>query len=164
MAGKAMDVYLNDHLAGAMLGSALAKQIQALNEGSALGTRMESLAPLIEEDRQTLIRLMERMDTSKNPVKQAATWMAEKVSRAKLSGPTSGGPEQGTFMALETLSLGVLGKVSLWKALKEVAEHHAPLMSMNLDELIERAQAQHDALERERIAASRGALGNADAS
>ena len=67
MAGKPMDVYLNDHLAGAMLGSALAKQIQALNEGSALGTRMESLAALIEEDRQTLIGLMERMDTSNNP-------------------------------------------------------------------------------------------------
>jgi hypothetical protein len=49
---------------------------------------MESLASQIEEDRQTLIELMERMDTSKNPVKQATTWMAEKVSRAKLSGPT----------------------------------------------------------------------------
>ena len=164
MAGKAMDVYLNDHLAGAMLGSALAKQIQAQNEGSALGTRMESLAALIEEDRQTLIGLMERMDTSNNPVKQATTWMAEKVSRAKLSGPMSGGPDQGTFMALETLSLGVLGKVSLWKALKEVADHHAPLTSLDLDELIERAHAQHDALERERIAASRRALGNANAS
>ncbi len=163
MTGKAMDVYLNDHLAGAMFGSALAKQIQALNQGSELGTHMESLAALIEEDRQTLIGLMERMDTSKNPVKQATTWMAEKVSRAKLSGPTSGGPEQGTFMALETLSLGVLGKVSLWKALKEVAERHAPLRSMNLDELIERAQAQHDALEHERIAASRRALGDASA-
>ncbi len=34
----------------------------------------------------------------------------------------------------------------------------------NLDELIERAHAQHDALERERIAASRRALGNANAS
>ena len=161
MADKAMNVYLNDHLSGAMLGSALAKQIQVQNEGSALGTRMESLASQIEEDRQTLIELMERMDTSKNPVKQATTWMAEKVSRAKFSGPTSGGPEQGTFMALETLSLGVLGKVSLWKALKEVAAHHAPLTSMNLDELIARAQAQHDALEAERIAASRRALANA---
>jgi len=58
----------------------------------------------------------------------------------------------------------VLGKVSLWKALKEVAEHHPPLTSMNLNELIERAQAQHDALEHERIAASRRALGNATAS
>jgi len=64
-------------------------------------------------------------------------------------------------MALETLSLGVLGKVSLWKALKEVAAHHAPLTSMNLDKLIARAQAQHDALEAERIAASRRALANA---
>jgi len=48
MADKAMNVYLNDHLSGAMLGSALAKQIQVQNEGSALGTRMESLASHIE--------------------------------------------------------------------------------------------------------------------
>ncbi len=87
MADKAMDVYLNDHLAGAMLGSNLAKQIQAQHEGSALGKRMESLAPLIEEDRHTLIELMERMDTSRNPVKQAATWMAEKVEPIEAQGP-----------------------------------------------------------------------------
>ena len=38
MADKAMDVYLNDHLAGAMLGSALAKQLREEHEGTPLGT------------------------------------------------------------------------------------------------------------------------------
>jgi len=33
MADKAMNVYLNDHLAGTTVGSNLAKQIQARNEG-----------------------------------------------------------------------------------------------------------------------------------
>lgn len=161
MADKAMNVYLNDHLAGAMLGTDLAEQIQAQNEGTALGELMGSLAPKIEEDRQTLIELMERLDTSRNPVKQATAWMAEKASRAKFSGQTSGEPEVGAFMALETLCLGVQGKVCLWTALKEVADQYEPLASMNLDELIERAQTQHSALERERMAASRRALGNA---
>lgn len=158
MADKAMDVYLNDHLAGAVFGSDLAEALQKENEGTALGDLMSSLAPKIEEDREMLIDLMERMGTSKNPVKQATTWLAEKASRPKLSGLTSGEPEFGTFMALETLTLGVEGKVSLWKALKEVARSHEPLESMNFDDLIESAQAQHDALERERIAASRRAL------
>ena len=70
MADKAMDVYLNDHLAGATLGSALAEQLREKNEGTQLGSAMSSLAPLIEEDRKTLIDLMDRMGTSKNPVKQ----------------------------------------------------------------------------------------------
>jgi len=72
MADKAMDVYLNDHLAGAMLGSDLAQQIRDHNENTPLGELMRSLAPQIEEDRQTLIGLMARMRISKNPVKQAA--------------------------------------------------------------------------------------------
>jgi hypothetical protein len=162
MADKAMDVYLNDHLAGAMLGSDLAERLQAQHEGTALGELMGSLAPQIEADRQTLIGLMERMSTSKNPLKQSATWVAEKASRAKFSGLTSNQPELGTFMAIETLALGVRGKECMWKALKEVADQHPPLASMNLDELIDRAHAQHSALERERIAHGRLALGHAD--
>ncbi len=119
---------------------------------------MSSLAPQIEQDRQTLIDLMERLGTSKNPVKQATTWLAEKASRAKFSGLTSGEPELGTFMALETLTLGVAGKVSLWKALKEVEGRYEVLRATNLDELLQSARTQHDALERERIAASARAL------
>ena len=160
MADKAIDVYLNDHLAGAMLGSDLAEQIRAQNHGSALGELMESLAPQIEQDRQTLIDLMQQLGSSKNPVKQATAWIAEKASRAKFSGMTSGEAELGTFMALETLTLGVRGKACMWKALKQVANQHAPIASMNLDDLIDRAHTQQDALERERLAAGTRALAN----
>jgi len=161
MADKAMDVYLNDHLAGAMLGSALAEQLREKNEGTPLGNVMSSLAPQIEEDRKTLMDLMDRMGTSKNPVKQGTTWLVEKATRPKFSGLTSGGPKVGTFMALENLTLGVEGKVSLWKILKEVPDQYGPLKSVNLEDLIERAEAQRDALERERIAAGKLALGGA---
>jgi hypothetical protein len=160
MANKAIDVYLNDHLAGAMLGSDLAEQIRAQNQGSALGELMDSLAPQIEQDRQTLIDLMQQLDSSKNPIKQATAWIAEKASRPKFSGMTSGEAELGTFMALETLALGVRGKACMWKALKQVADQHPPIASMNLDDLIDRAHTQQDALERERLAAGTRALAN----
>jgi hypothetical protein len=68
MADKAMDVYLNDHVAGAMLGSDLAEQIRSQNQSTSLGEVMGLLAPQIEEDRQTLIALMKSTDSSKNPV------------------------------------------------------------------------------------------------
>lgn len=158
MPDKAIDVYLNDHLAGAVLGTDLAEQIQEQNQGTPLGQLMESLAPQIEQDQETLVGLMHALDSSKNPVKQATAWVAEKASRAKFSGMTSGDPELGTFMALETLALGVQGKAGMWTALKQVADEHAPIASMNLDELIYRAQTQYDALERERLAAGRRAL------
>jgi hypothetical protein len=160
MADRAIDVYLNDHLAGAMLGTDLAEQIRQRHEDTPLGELMRSIAPQIEEDRQILVDLMERMNTSKNPLKQAAGWVAEKASRVKFSGAGSGEPDHGAFMALEALTLGVQGKACMWKALKEVQSQYPPLASTNLDELIERAHTQHGALERERLAAGALALGN----
>jgi hypothetical protein len=154
----ALDTYLNDHLAGAMFGSDLAEQLRERSEGSPLGEALQSLAPQIEEDRQTLIDLMERLGTTRNPVKEATTWLAEKASRAKFGGVRASETGLGTFMALESLSLGVEGKLSLWTALKEIAGSYEPLASMDLDALIERAQAQRCALERERLVASRHAL------
>jgi len=164
MATKALDVYLNDHLGGATLGSDLAEQIREQSEGSPLGDQMAGLAREIEADRQTLAELMEQLGTPRNPVKQAIGWLAEKVGRAKFAGATSGEPDYGLFMALETLMLGVEGKLSLWKALKEIADEHAPLAATDLKGLIARAESQRDALERERIAAGRRAFGQAGAS
>jgi len=54
--------------------------------------------------RQTLTELMDRLGTTKNPVKQAITWLAEKASRVKLTGIGPGTSEElATFLALETL-------------------------------------------------------------
>ncbi len=158
MAHKAMDVYLNDHLAGAMLGTDLAEQIESRNSGTPLGELMQTLAPQIEEDRQTLIALMARMGTSRNPVKQAGAWVTEKATRVKFSGLTSGEAELGTFMALESLALGVRGKLALWRALAQVSDEHPAIAAIDLDELIDRARTQYKLLERERVAAGTRAL------
>jgi hypothetical protein len=158
MAHKSLDTYLNDHLAGAMLGSDLAEQIAERNEGTPLGDLMASVSAQIEEDRQSLIDLMEATDSSRNPVKQVTTWIAEKASRPKFNGFTSGDAELGTFLALESLTLGVMGKLSLWVALKQIQSEHAALSRAPLDELIRRAESQRDTLEQERLAASRRAL------
>lgn len=153
MADKPVDVYLNDHLGGAMLGSDLAKQIRDQAEGTPLGDVMTTIAAEIEEDRETLLELMDKLGTSRNPVKQVGGWMAEKASRVKFSGAGSGEPDHGTFMALESLRLGVAGKKCLWLALEQVRDQHEPLASLDLARLIERAAAQEQTLERERMAA-----------
>lgn len=159
MADKPMDVYLNDHLGGAMLGSDLAEQIRERGEGTPLGAVMTTLAADIEADRETLLDLMERLDVSKNPVKQVGGWMAEKASRVKFSGAGSGERDHGTFMALESLRLGVAGKKCLWLALREVRGEYAELASVDFDRLIERASSQEGILEEERMKAGAGALG-----
>src|ERR1700760_49453 len=85
---RAMHVYLNDHLAGATVGSDLAAQIRDRNHGTSLGALMGSLAPEIEEDRQILLDVMRRVDAATNPVKRAGAWLTAKVSRVKFWGPT----------------------------------------------------------------------------
>lgn len=154
MADKPLDVYLNDHLAGARFGSDLARRL-AQRMG---GTAMQALADEIEEDRDTLQQLLERLGTSRNPVKEVTTWMAEKVSHLKLSGLTGGHNEHGLFMALETLSLGIEGKASLWAALAGVRDRYPALHEFDLEALRERAAAQRRVVEAERTAAARRAF------
>jgi hypothetical protein len=158
MADKALDVYLNDHLAGAIFGSDLARHLTSLTEGTALGEKMRDVAAQVEQDRETLSRLMDAVGTSKNPVKQATTWLAEKASRLKLSGASSGEDQLGIFLALETLSLGVGGKAALWRTLLDVQDRYPGLQTFELDALLGRAQRQLQLLEDERIAAGRSAM------
>lgn len=151
---KPLDVYLNDHLAGARFGSDLARR---LSERMAAST-LDAVAEEIEEDRQTLQQMMDRLGTSRNPVKEAATWVAEKVSHVKLSGLAAGHREFGLFMSLEALSLGIEGKRSLWVALADVADEYPELREFDLVALRERASAQRQVVEAERAAAARRAF------
>lgn len=158
MDDKALGMYLNDHLGGAMMGCELADQIASRTESSPSGDLFAKLVPEIEADRETLRDIMDRLDVSPNPGKQATAWLAEKASRMKFSGATSGEPDFGLYMAIETLTLGVAGKLALWTALKDVANNHPGLADVELDGLIERARAQHDKLESERLKTARSVL------
>jgi hypothetical protein len=158
MADRSIDVYLNDHLAGATFGADLARQLEARTEGTDFQPEMSRLATEIEADLDTLTDLMDRIGATRNPSKQVTAWVAEKASRLKLTGLTSGGDELGTFLSIEALSLGVEGKASLWTTLRELREQYPELLSSDLDDLLQRAHRQRQVLETERIAAARRAL------
>ena len=158
MAHRPIDVYLNDHLAGATFGADLAREIEASTEGLEFGSEMTRLASEIEEDLDTLTDLMDRLGVTRNPAKRVAGWVAEKASRLKLTGLTSTDDELGTFLSLEALSLGVEGKAALWTTLGEVRGNYPALMSSDLDELLRRAERQREALEVARIAIATRAL------
>ena len=158
MAHRSIDVYLNDHLAGATFGADQARQLEGRAEGTDFQPEMSRLAADIEADLDTLTGLMDRIGATRNPAKQVATWVAEKASRLKLTGVTSGNDELGTFLSIEALALGVEGKASLWTTLLEVRGHYPELASTDLDDLLRRAQRQRRVLRTERKAAARRAL------
>jgi hypothetical protein len=97
---------------------------------------------------------MERVDVDESAVKKAGAAIAEKVAKAKFSGATSGEEELGTFLGLESLSLGVEGKLSLWLTLRAVDADFG-LTDEQLDDLAERARDQRKVLERERLEAGK---------
>ena len=158
MAHRPIDVYLNDHLAGATFGADLARQLEARTDGTAFQPEMSRLAEEIEADLETLTDLMERLRVTRNPGKQVAAWVAEKASRLKLTGVTSGNDEIGMLLSIEALSLGVEGKAALWATLRELRGHYPELASCDLDDLLQRAQRQRQILEVERIAAATRSL------
>jgi hypothetical protein len=163
MSDEALETYLNDHLAGSRLGTDLAGQIRDRSEGTPLHETMTWVATEIEEDREQLTQLMERVGASKNQVKQITAWVGEKASRLKLSelgGLLGGDEEYGLFMSLETLKLGVAGKLGLWEALARVASEHDGLEPAELETLADRARKQLDALEQARLGAASRALAN----
>jgi hypothetical protein len=158
IAEKPVAVYLNDHLAGATFGADLARRLRDWTAGTAHGPALEEIAAEIEIDLAALVTIMERLGVARNPVKQATTWLGEKLSRVKLSAAGSGDESTALFLALETLALGVEGKACLWRTLRGLSDHHPALSAAALDGLIARAESQRRRLEDERRAAAERAL------
>ena len=73
MAHRPIDVYLNDHLAGAPFGADLARQLEARSEGTDFPPEMSRLAAEIEADLDTLTDLMKRMGATPAPSKQVSS-------------------------------------------------------------------------------------------
>jgi hypothetical protein len=67
---RRLAIYLNDHLAGAVVGTELAKRALRENRGSPFGEFLEWLLGEILEDRATLERLMGELGVSKSRVKR----------------------------------------------------------------------------------------------
>ncbi|HVL29019.1 MAG TPA: hypothetical protein VM390_12775 [Acidimicrobiales bacterium] len=138
--------YLTDHLAGSTAGLNLARQIGDESEGTPLGEFMAGLAADIEADRKVLEDLLEGLAIDRSPLKQAATWTAEKLSRLRFNRLTLGSRELELLMELETLWMGVQGKLSLWESLDELKAVDDRLADLDTATLIERAASQAEGL------------------
>jgi hypothetical protein len=155
---KLLGTYLNDHLAGSTVGLELAKRARGSNEGNQYGAVLERLAREIEEDRETLQRLMEALEIRRDRPKILAAWIAEKAGRLKPNGRLLSYSPLSRLIELEMLALGISGKLSLWDALAEVAGEDARLEVAELKRLSERAERQRAEVWKLRQRAAREAL------
>jgi hypothetical protein len=155
---RRLDVYLNDHLAGAMIGAELSRRAAENNQGTALGDFLEELHREIVEDRQTLQRLMTALGVERSALKPAAAWVLEKAGRLKLNGQIRGYSPLSPLVELEALETGVSGKRALWQSLSSSFHGDPRVAQFNLDGLVARAEEQLEGIGEQRVAAALGAL------
>ena len=137
-----LEIYLQDHYAGSTGGLEMAKRTAKANGGTEFGGPLARIAGEVREDRDALKRIMARLEVKPAPVKAGLAWAAEKAGRLKPNGQLRGYSPLGRQVEIEALITGVSGKLSLWRALKQVSPSESRLDAAQLEELAGRAEDQ----------------------
>jgi hypothetical protein len=154
-AGKALDAYLTDHMAGSVSAGDMARR-GAQNNAGPLAQFFADLTREIEVDRRTLEEIGERVGTQASMLKEAGAMAMERLSRFKIDERMTGSPELSLLLELELLYLGIQGKYALWRTLGAVSDSR--LAEFDFGKLEHRANEQLAAVEEQRIAAAKDAL------
>jgi hypothetical protein len=160
MRTEILTTYLNDHLAGSVVAIELLDHLRELSKGTEQEGLFTVLKSEIEEDQKVLQGLLRGVGGKESRVRKAAAWLTEKVGEAKLKLDDSGSGELRLLEALETLELGILGKLALWRALGVAADLVPEIRKLDLGRLEGRATEQHDRVETERLKVARAAFGS----
>jgi hypothetical protein len=152
-----LTVYLNDHLAGA---SAAFEVLDVLAEVPGLEHWIRHIRAEIAEDRQELENLMITLQISRATVRQAAGWVSGRVAELKTRLDDRKGGDLQRLELLETLSLGIEGKRSMWAALQSASADDTTLRGPDYTRLAARALEQRQQVEVRRLKAAADALGS----
>jgi hypothetical protein len=150
-------IYLNDHLAGARAALDLIDDIVEGSTDEELSTFLERLRTEIDQDREQLRRVMDRLDVEEHRAKQVLAGIAESTSRLKLA-RVGQSESMSMLLELETLSAGIWTKIRLWRSLRGTPRLREMLDGIDLDGLISRGERQLDELEEHRLVAANRAL------
>ncbi|MEU6261023.1 hypothetical protein [Streptomyces sp. NPDC047043] len=144
---KMLGIYLNDHLAGATTGTELARRMVQEHQGSAYAGTLGKLSAEISQDRQALLRLVADLDLPIRRYKLYGAWLGEKITRVKPNGRLLRRSGLTLLVELETLRTGVQGKASLWRSLLSASARDSRLDADWLEQLLDRAEQQIQALD-----------------
>jgi hypothetical protein len=156
---KQLELHLRDHYAGAVGAMELIEHSAASHQGTAWGTFFTELQAEVSTDQEQLHNLMEALGVEDSSVRNAGAWLAEKLGRAKVG--FSGGDtwELRLLQTLDSLFLGITGKLLLWRTLRSIRDSLPELRKTDFDLLENRALNQLDKLEEKRLVAAHESLG-----
>ncbi len=148
-----LGIYLNDHLTGASVGVELIRRSAKGQLAAHRRTELSRLAAEVEQDRASLVSLMKTLGAPVQKHRVAAGWAVEKLGRLKPNGTWVHRSPLSDVIELESLRLGVEGKLCLWRLLRQLADTDTRISVVDLDDLEERAVGQIETLEAMRLEA-----------
>ena len=107
---------------------------------------------------------MTQLHVTESKPRKAAAWLAERVASLKLRLDDSGDGAFRLFESLEVVSLGIEGKLGLWRTLAAVAPALPDVGSLDYETLIQRAVEQRERAEGMRLRAAQAAFAGASSS
>ena len=140
---------MHDHLAGSSFAVELLEKLAADFGGTSSGAVARELLEQVRIDVKTLEELIAKVGKTAPDLYNALGWIAERISRIKLSQDNPEG--LGTFEAFETIALGILGKRGLWEALQVCQSTDSRVAGLDYPHLIRRADEQFQMANRHRL-------------
>jgi hypothetical protein len=143
MDDRTFAAYLEDHLVGSGAGLTVARRLRRAHPGDEIGAAMLRLEVQIEEEQQALRTAIDRLGgTESGPglvgqVLGLAAGAATAARRLLI-------PERVPSLLedLESLAVGIWGKRLLWGALARRAMEDTRLADIEIERLVEQAEAQ----------------------
>ena len=160
MSAEPLAIYLDDHLAGSVAALNMMEELADVCRGRPLEAKLRTLHGEVSQEQNLLRELLARIDGRANPLKQATAWVSEKLGEGKLALSARAHPELATLQGLESLLLGLQGKLSLYRALADLAPRDRRLEG-DFHGLAEHTVLQQAMVENERLAAARTAFAGA---
>jgi hypothetical protein len=142
-----LKIYLNDHLAGSMVGVELARRAKSENADNAVGEYLDTFVRELQEDRSILLSVISALGLKPDVLKQGVAWVGERLGRLKLNGRLTGYSPLSRVVELEALCLGTEGRLSLWRTLRRLSRKDERLGRFDFPALITRAEQQRRTLE-----------------
>jgi hypothetical protein len=154
-----LGIYCNDHLAAATGGIELVSRMLGRHRGSSHEPRLEELLDELREERSVLRSSMAALGIPVRQYKQIASWIGEKLSRAKLNGHLLSRSPLSDLVEFEFIATAVLAKRAGFETLREAAAVEPRLEEAVLERMIAQADKQHDWLADVRREVAAGVFG-----
>lgn len=155
-----LHAYLNDHRAGATGALHLIRRMQEADDPVTPSGFLKDLGDRVEIDLMTLEDVMARLDIGHDTARATAGWIGEHLSRLRLSPTVTGSQHLTHLLELETISMGIQGKVMLWQALERAVGDDSRLREVAFTELIARGRGQFEEVQSHRLEVAERALGS----